>query len=276
MKLQLGISTCPNDVFTFHAILKRKIDLRGLELDVRLLDVQELNRLASAGLLDCSKVSFFAALFMSKDYGVLPVGAALGEGVGPLVLMARSDYQASPEARVLCPGELTTAHLLFRNFFPEYKNIKHCIFSDIMPSLKAGRADLGVVIHEGRFTYQREGLFLFADLAEYWAKATQGPLPLGGIIAKRFIPLEVLQTLTQVIRDSLAYAYEHRQEVFETMQHYAQELEPEVIWQHVELYVNEFTKDLGSQGLKGLATMRSMAIAAGLIDSGQPQLKLLV
>lgn len=275
MKLQLGISTCPNDIFAFHAILKRKIDLGILDLSIRLLDVQELNSLVSRRELDCSKVSFFAALYMAEDYFALPVGAALGQGVGPLVLQPSTPQSARPNARVLCPGELTTAHLLFRKFFPEYKNIQHCIFSEIMPRLNQGLADLGVVIHEGRFTYREAGLSLFADLADYWQSATDLPLPLGGIVAKRNIPKEVLSSLIKVIRESISYAHSHPDEVFETMQHYAQELQPEVIWQHVELYVNDFTLDLGAQGRSALGIMREMAIETKLLADNSLELEVI-
>ena len=160
--VQLGISTCPNDTFAFHAILKQKIDLRGLEFRVELLDVDELNKRVLRGDFDVAKVSFYAALSLGSEVGVIPTGSALGFGVGPLLLAARPDTHPSlwksgsvnRQARVLCPGEMTTATLLYRLFHAEQGELEYRVFSEIMPALKEGKADFGVCIHEGRFTWR--------------------------------------------------------------------------------------------------------------------------
>ena len=158
MKLRLGLSTCPNDTFAFHAILERRIDLRGLEFDAELLDVQQLNDGLFAGRYDVSKASFYAALLLAGDYGVVRAGSALGFGVGPLIVAARPDVAPETAARVLCPGETTTATLLYRCLHPGQGEIHHAVFSDIGAALRRGDADLGVLIHEGRLTYERDGL----------------------------------------------------------------------------------------------------------------------
>jgi 1,4-dihydroxy-6-naphthoate synthase len=164
VKLRLGLSTCPNDTFAFHAILEKRIDLRGLEFEADLLDVQALNDGLFADRYDISKASFHAALLLADRYGVLPAGSALGFGVGPLIVAARDGVWPSPEARVLCPGPTTTATLLYRCLHPDSPRIEHAVFSDIGPALHRGDHDLGVLIHEGRLTYRRDGLQLVEDL----------------------------------------------------------------------------------------------------------------
>jgi 1,4-dihydroxy-6-naphthoate synthase len=275
MKLRLGFSSCPNDVFAFYGILERKVDLRGLEFDIQILDVQELNEKLAAGELDFSKASFHAALHLADRYGVLPSGSALGFGVGPLLLAAREGTLPAPESRVVCPGAWTTATLLFRGLYPEATGIRHCLFSEIMPALRRDDADFGVVIHEGRFTYREEGLALVRDLGAAWEELTGGPVPLGGILGRLSLPPEVLSTFNTVLRDSILYALEHRQETFPLMQRYAQELDPAVIWAHVDLYVNEQTVDLGDTGCAALAAMTRVAGDAGLLPDGTPPLRLL-
>ena len=275
MKLRLGLSTCPNDTFTFHAIMMERIDVRGLSFDYTLKDVQELNERLTAGELDVSKASFHAALHLADRYGVLRAGAALGMGVGPLLLAARPGSQLTATSRVLCPGADTTAALLFRCLHPQAQRIEHRVFSDIMPALKRGDADFGVVIHEGRFTYQQEGLHLIEDLGASWERISQGPVPLGGILARLDLPTQVHDDLNAVLRDSIAYGFAHRDEVFQTMQRYAQELAPAVIWSHVDLYVNEFSVDLVSTGERALATLNDLAQRGGVVAPGTAPVRLL-
>lgn len=258
MKLKFGISTCPNDTFLFHGIINNKVDLQGLEFDFSFLDVQELNDLLAAGELDCSKASFHAALHLADTYKILPVGAALGEGVGPILL--GNGGKLSPESKILCPGAWTTATLLFSRLHPECQNVEHRIFSEIMPALVAGEADCGVVIHEGRFTYQDHGLTLIEDLGESWEKLTGGPVPLGGLLAKRSLPDDIVETVTTVLRLSLHYGWNNREETFATMQGYAQELSAEAIWKHVDLYVNSYTEALGEVGLQAVSELSQRLI----------------
>ena len=281
--IHLGISTCPNDTFAFHGILEGKVDPRGLDFRVELLDVEELNRRLFAGDFDVAKASFHAALLLSGDLGVLPVGSALGFGVGPLLLAARPgahprDPVPTPEggsrpARVLCPGAHTTAALLYELFHAGEGAVEQAVFSDIMPALASGEADFGVCIHEGRFTWRAHGLALVEDLGAVWEAATGAPLPLGGILARHALGPETIGTVTAVIRDSLAHARAHRGETVATMRRHAQELSDEVMFQHVDLYVNAWTTDLGDTGRAALATLDRRARRAGVAISGTSRLR---
>ena len=274
MKLKLGISTCPNDTFAFHAILNRKIDLQGLDFEIRLLDVQQLNEQLEAGALDYSKASFHAALRLSDRFGALCAGAAMGFGVGPILLSAGSKTLHA-NSRVLCPGAQTTADLLFRCLHPGGGIVSQALFSDIMPSIREGRADFGVVIHEGRFTYQEEGLTLVEDLGESWEKLTGGVVPLGGILGSLSLDAEVHARFASLLQHSIQYSYEHRDEVGVTMRKYAQELDDEVLWQHVELYVNPLTHDLGETGITALRKMQALAESSGVLPAGLPELRVI-
>ncbi len=280
--IHLGISTCPNDTFAFHGILEKKVDLRGLEFRVELLDVEELNRRLFAGDFDVAKASFHAALLLSADLGVLRAGSALGFGVGPLLLAARPDTHprdpllpdnGAHPARVLCPGEHTTATLLYKLFHPGEGELNQVVFSDIMPALKNGDADFGVCIHEGRFTWEQEGLALVEDLGERWEEATSSPLPLGGILARHRLGRELITTVGDVLTDSLAYAHAHRDETIATMRRHAQELTEEVMFQHVDLYVNEWTADLGDLGRVALGLLHSHGVKVGLCPEDAPGLR---
>ena len=281
--IHLGISTCPNDTFAFHGILERKVDLRGLDFRVDLLDVEELNRRLFAGDFDVAKASFHAALRLRGALGVLPVGSALGFGVGPLLLAARPDTHprdpvpqrrgGARPARVLCPGAHTTATLLYELFHTDEGAVEQVVFSDIMPALEAGAADFGVCIHEGRFTWRAHGLARVEDLGALWEKATAAPLPLGGILARHALGPDAIRTVTAVIRDSLAHARSHREETVPTMRRYAQELSDDVMFQHVDLYVNDWTTDLGDAGRAAIETLDRQARRAGLADSAAPPLR---
>ncbi len=276
--IHLGISTCPNDTFAFHAILERKIDLRDLDFHVELQDVEQLNERLLAGEFDVCKASFHAALLLTDEMGVLPSGSALGYGVGPLLLAARPesrkrDAGQSKRARVLCPGPHTTATLLYQLFHPSEGRIEHTVFSEIMPALQRGAADFGVCIHEGRFTYEQHGLALVEDLGTVWEESTGTPLPLGGILARWRLGSDVLDRVQAVVRDSIRYGIEHRQETLATMRRYAQELDDDVIFAHVDLYVNDWTLDLGAQGRAALAQLNELAQRAGLLPAGRAPLK---
>lgn len=273
-RVRLGISPCPNDTFVFHGLLSGAIRVPGVDLAIELHDVEALNQKFAARELDVSKASFFAALSLARDCVVLSAGSAVGFGVGPL-LLARAGAPPLANARVLCPGERTTAHFLYRAFHPREGRVEQALFSDIMPSLERGDADYGVCIHEGRFTYREHGLVCVEDLGETWERATRSPLPLGGILASRGIGVDVARTLDRAIRDSLIFARGHPREAFATMQEHAQELDERVIWQHVDLYVNEWTRELGAVGRAALAELSSRARAAGLSPSDAPDLEVL-
>ena len=206
-RIRLGISTCPNDTFAFHGLLTKSVDWRGLDFEVDLIDIQQLNARLFRREFDVAKTSFHAALLLADDVVVLPSGSALGFGVGPLLLSAEREASPTDESQLtLCPGEHTTATLLFRMFHPNTTQIEHTVFSDIMPRLQESTADFGVCIHEGRFTWQQHGLGCVEDLGTRWETETSCPLPLGGIVAQRTLPDEIIATAQAVIRDSLDLA----------------------------------------------------------------------
>lgn len=274
--MRLGISTCPNDTFAFHALMQQKVDWRGLDFQIELLDIQQLNSRAFQGELDIAKVSFHAALFLADEVVVLPSGSALGFGVGPLLLAAKQGGRPTDSSQVaLCPGEHTTATLLFQLFYSKTASLEQVVFSEIMPRLKSKTADFGVCIHEGRFTWQSEGLFLVEDLGTRWEAETKCPLPLGGIVGKRSLGLDTLRKVQSVIHDSLNYGLAHREETLPTMRHYAQEFNDDVLMQHVDLYVNDWTVQLGAVGQAALKELSERAQKIGLVSIGQGKLKLL-
>jgi 1,4-dihydroxy-6-naphthoate synthase len=270
--LRLGISPCPNDTFAFHGLLTGAVKPRGFDVVFEIEDVEELNRRFAAGSLDASKASFFAALGLTRECVVLCAGSALGFGVGPL-LLARRGAPPIERARVLSPGERTTAHFLLRSFHPEAAFVEQTVFSAIMPELERGSADYGVCIHEGRFTYARHDLVLAEDLGSTWEEATHSPLPLGGILARGALGAEVLRELDETIVRSLDHARAHPREALETMRRHARELDDDVIRAHVDLYVNEWTRDLGPVGARALAVFEARARAGGFLAPEAPALR---
>ena len=263
--IRLGISTCPNDTFAFHGLLTRSVDWQGLQFEVELLDIEQLNERLLGDGFDVGKTSFHAALHLADDHVVLPSGSALGFGVGPLLLSAAPGTRPeSVDQLTLCPGRHTTAALLFALFHPNTTRVEHAVFSEIMPRLEARTADFGVCIHEGRFTWQQHGLGLVEDLGARWEQATGCPLPLGGIVASSRLPEETIATLQQVIKDSLRFALADRQAALPTMRKYAQEFDDHVLMQHVDLYVNEWTLDLGVEGARALDELSARAASIGL------------
>ncbi len=284
--LRVGLSTCPNDTFLFHGLLTGAVDMRGLSLRFELADVQDLNEALAAGSLEVGKASFATALSLAGRFGVLRVGSALGFGVGP-VLLARPGLHGPPRS-VLCPGDGTTATLLLRCLHPEFFErpapsglpsvsasaiVRQVRFDAIMPALARGEADAGVAIHEGRFTYEACGLSLLEDLGASWEALTGGPVPLGGLLARRDLAdafgADVHARLCAALRDSLAHARSHPAEALLTMRRHAQELDDAVLQQHVELYVNAHTADLGDLGARALAELarRATRVATGRQDA---------
>jgi 1,4-dihydroxy-6-naphthoate synthase len=214
-----------------------------------------------------AKASFHAALLLADKTVVLPSGSALGFGVGPLLLSATPDITPSNSDQLtLCPGRHTTASLLFELFHARTTRTEHVIFSEIMPKLQRGEADFGVCIHEGRFTWQNQGLGLVEDLGTRWEAETDCPLPLGGIIAQRALPSETIATVQAVIRDSLDLALADPALPLPSMRKYAQEFDDAVLRRHVELYVNEWTRDLGDVGRAALQQLSQRALAISLAE----------
>jgi 1,4-dihydroxy-6-naphthoate synthase len=270
-RIRLGISTCPNDTFAFHGLLTRAVDWRGLDFQIELLDVETLNERLLAGDFDVCKASFHAALLAADRVVVLPSGSALGFGVGPLLLAAEPGAHPTYAGQLtLCPGRHTTAALLFDLFYPRSTRVEQVVFSEIMPRLESRTADFGVCIHEGRFTWQSHGLTLVEDLGTRWETETGCPLPLGGILASRRLPAATIAAVQRVIHDSLALARRDRDAPLPTMRAHAQEFDDSVLMQHVDLYVNDWTLDLGPTGARALDELSIRASAIGIAGSRLP------
>ncbi|HVS17285.1 MAG TPA: 1,4-dihydroxy-6-naphthoate synthase [Planctomycetota bacterium] len=256
-RLRVGLSTCPNDTYAFCGLLEGEVRAEGLQLDFELADVQALNEGLAAGHFDVVKASFAAALDHARDWVVLPVGAALGFGVGPLVVGAPRARRAPP--RVLCPGRDTTATLLWNFYGDPDAHVEQVVFSAILPAVARGEADLGVCIHEGRFTYRAHGLELVEDLGERWERDTGAPLPLGGILARSSLAPTVRAAFTRALAESLAFADAHPERALAVMRRHAREHDDAALWKHVELYVNAETRGLSQTGRRALATFAERA-----------------
>ncbi len=250
MKLTLGFSPCPNDTFIFDALVNKKIDTDGLDVDVVLEDVQTLNEWALQGKLDITKISYGVLPLVWQQYNVLNSGGALGKGVGPL-LIANTSREAAGDVnnlRIAIPGENTTAHLLFSLAFPEARQKEFMLFSAIENAVLDNTVDAGVIIHENRFTYQQKGLIKWMDLGEYWESTTGFPIPLGGIIMKRSFDIALQQQVDRLIRKSLEYAFAHYPLITDYVKQHSQEMEESVMRQHIDLYVNNYSLNLGNDG----------------------------
>src|SRR5689334_18306801 len=213
MRLTLAFSPCPNDCFIFDALVHGRIDLEGLEFDVRLGDVEALNTAAFSGDVDVTKLSFHAFAHCADQYVLLDAGSALGRNCGPLLISRRSitvDEAAAGGLRIAIPGRYTTANFLLGYAFPLATDKTELLFSDIEPAVLDGRYDAGVIIHENRFTYEAKGLRKIVDLGEFWEGETGSPIPLGGIVVRRALPETVRHSVNHVVRRSVEYAFRHR------------------------------------------------------------------
>lgn len=265
MKLTLGFSPCPNDCFVFDALVHRRIPSGGLEFDVVMEDVEELNRRAFAGEIDVTKLSYYAYAFLTGNYALLDSGSALGSGVGPLLIAAK-DYSLSevPHLKTAIPGKYTTANFLFSLACPSAKNKKEMIFSDIESAVLGGEVDAGVIIHENRFTYAQRGLKRIIDLGEWWEKETGAAIPLGGIVIRRSLPAEIMKKVNGLVRASVEYAFAHPQASREFVKAHAQEMSEEVRKKHIDLYVNKYSVELGGEGRRAVQFMLSRARQLGM------------
>jgi 1,4-dihydroxy-6-naphthoate synthase len=275
-KLSLGFSPCPNDTFIFDALIHHKIDTEGLDFDVFFDDVETLNKKALQGELDITKLSFHAFAHVSDKYVLLDAGSALGFGVGPLLISKTAytpeEVKSKPSLSVGIPGTYTTANFLLTIAFPELQNKKELVFSAIEESLLNQELDLGVIIHENRFTYAQKGLHKIIDLGDYWEQQTGMPIPLGGIMINRNIDLETQFTVNRLIRKSVEYAFEHPEASSDFVRHHAQELDESVRKQHIDLYVNKYSIDLGDLGKRAIRVLFQKGQSAGLIATYAEQL----
>ena len=268
MKLSLGFSPCPNDCFMFDAIVNRRIDLEGLSFDVRMDDVEALNKAAFADAIDVTKLSYHAYAYCADRYVLLDAGSALGRNCGPLLISKRpvtSEQVAAGGLRIAIPGRYTTANFLLGLAFPAAGDRTELVFSEIEPALVAGRFDAGLIIHENRFTYAAKGLRKIIDLGEFWEQETGAPIPLGGIVIRRSLPADVQQRVNRVMRRSVEYAFAHRDASLPFVREHAQEMSEDVMYRHIDLYVNEFSVDLGAEGRRAVEVLFDRARASGII-----------
>lgn len=270
MKLSLGFSPCPNDTFIFDALIHHKIDTEGLDFDVYFDDVETLNQKALKGVLDISKLSFHAFAHVAAQYALLDSGSALGFGVGPLLICKDERFldpsqleRSNPSIGI--PGVLTTANFLLGIAYPNLQNKVLKVFSDIEESLLSGEIDLGLIIHENRFTYAEKGLSKIVDLGSFWENLTGCAIPLGGIVINRNIDPEVQHKVNRVLRKSVEYAFANPKSGINFIREHAQEMEEAVMYKHIELYVNQYSLDLGTEGRKAIDILFKMATEKGLI-----------
>lgn len=270
--LSLGYSPCPNDTYIFYALAHNKVTIPGYKIEERLEDVETLNQLALKGLLDLTKVSYHALGHLRDRYVLLRSGGALGRGCGPLVIAPKaSDMQDLRGKRIAIPGKLTTANLLLQLYGEGYDNLLTVPFEQIMPTLQRGDADAGVIIHESRFTYREAGFHEILDLGAWWEEDSGLPIPLGGILARRDLGPETIQAVDQAIRSSLDFARQNPQLPRNYIKKHSQELSDMVIDAHIELYVNDFSLNLGEQGVAAVEVLMTRAEERGLISkSAEP------
>jgi 1,4-dihydroxy-6-naphthoate synthase len=261
MKLTLGFSPCPNDTFIFDAMVHGRIDTEGLEFDYFLADVEELNRKAFKAEVDITKISYHAYAHIAENYLILDSGSALGYRNGPLLVSKKLiPAEALNSSRIAIPGKFTTANLLFSIAWPEARNKTEYLFSDIPGILLREEADAGLIIHETRFTYEKMGLIRIADMGEYWESLTGLPIPLGAIVINKKLPEDIALSVNRIIRRSLEYAYRDSFASYDFVSGHANDMDSTVMNNHIKMFVNEFTLDLGQ---KGKGAIREMFRIAG-------------
>ena len=268
MLLTLGFSPCPNDCFMFDAIVNNRIDLEGLTFDVQLLDIETLNKTAINGTVDISKVSYHAFVYCLSNYVLLDAGSALGTNCGPLLIAKKEITKkefAEGDLNVAIPGQFTTANFLLGLAFPNVEDKTELIFSEIEEAVLQEKFDTGLIIHENRFTFEAKGLKKIIDLGEFWETTTKLPIPLGGIVAKRSLPDEVKNKVNRIINKSIAYAFANRKVSLPYVSAHAQAMSEEVMYRHIDLYVNDFSLELGKEGRRAVLMLIKKAKEIGLI-----------
>ena len=252
MKLSLHISPCPNDTFAFDALINARL-AHDFDLDVEYHDIEELNEGVLRGEPDISKISYAVYPLVAEQYALLDSGSALGRGNGQLLVRRKGD--TGKIRTVASPGKNTTANALLMRYFPDVEEVHQMLFSDIAEAVERGEVDAGVLIHEGRFVYERRNLCLVADLGKLWENETGLPLPLGAIIAKRELGENIISKFDNLLAESVRYAFEHPHISRDFVKEHAQELEDDVIEKHISLFVNDYTLSLGNEGRQAVARL---------------------
>ena len=266
MNLSIAYSPCPNDTFIFDALAHQKIDTEGLTFDIIHGDVETLNREAMDGKYDITKLSYHAFAYMSNQYQLLTAGSALGRGCGPLMISKDEIPRSKIEFCLIgIPGRLTTANFLMTLAFPEAATKKEMVFNEIENALLNDDIDIGLIIHENRFTYIHKGLKKIIDLGEWWEKKYQLPIPLGGIVTRRDFEPELQLKINRVLRRSVEFALANPAQTMQYVRDHAQEMDEQVMQQHIALYVNDFSVDLGEEGKAAISALYEVAAEKKII-----------
>lgn len=269
-ELTLGFSPCPNDTFMFYPLVHGLVDTDGLTYREQLEDVETLNQMALKGELDVSKVSYHALGHIRDRYALLRSGSALGRGCGPLLVATERINPADLRGKTIAvPGRYTTAKLLLRLFDPALDNFIVMPFNEIMDAVLNGNVDAGLIIHESRFTYQGYGLHKLVDLGEWWEGETGLPIPLGGIVAQRSLGAATIAAIERALKAGVEYARTHPDEATHYIGEHAQEMSPQVCASHIGLYVNDFSAELGDEGIQAITCLLQRAEQAGLIPASK-------
>jgi 1,4-dihydroxy-6-naphthoate synthase len=256
--IQIGFSPCPNDTFIFDALVNNKIDTGNLQFEPVLEDVQTLNEWALAGKLPITKLSYGVLPLVKLHYNLLNSGSALGRGVGPLLITSKDFGENNiDDSSIAIPGENTTANLLFSMAYPNAKNKVYLRYDEIEQFVLSGKG-LGVIIHENRFTYQNKGLIKITDLGDYWEKTTGYPIPLGGIVIKNTVAAQIQTEVDYLIKKSIEFAFEQYPNLNDYIKSHAQEMSDDVMRQHIDLYVNNYSLDLGEDGRAAVEKLASL------------------
>jgi 1,4-dihydroxy-6-naphthoate synthase len=266
--MTLGFSPCPNDTFIFEAMLHGRIDTEGLHFEPVIEDVEALNQRASKGELAITKLSYHAFAHFADHYALLQSGSALGHNCGPL-LIARTPRtrEAIEQGRIAIPGRMTTANFLLSVAYPDAQNRQTYLFSDIEDAILKSEVDMGLIIHENRFTYQQKGLVALMDLGAHWESVTGLPIPLGGIAVRRDLDADVQARINRVLQRSVAYAWAHTDTVMPYVRKFAQSMDDAVMQAHIDLYVNQHTYDLGTDGRAAVTHMMDLAAKQRLLPA---------
>lgn len=273
MNFSLGFSPCPNDCFIFDALVHKKIDTQGVDFTVVMEDVEALNNRAFKQELDITKLSYHAFIYLTQEYALLNSGSALGFNCGPLLVKdSKNNIKDINTASIAIPGKYTTANFLLSLAFPNAKNKKEILFSDIEGAVLSHQVDAGLLIHENRFTYEEKGLEKIIDLGEFWDSLIHAPIPLGGIVVKRSIESKLQKTIDSLIKQSVEFAFANPESCMDFVKQHAQEMSEDVMKKHIALYVNDFSVDLGNVGKNAIQLLFDKAIETKLIEVVAPQI----
>ncbi len=268
MKISLAFSPCPNDTFIFDAMIHQKIDTYGIEYECHFADVEALNQAAFQNRYDITKLSYHAFAYVANEYQLLNSGSALGNNCGPL-LIAKTPipFEKVPDCKIAIPGKYTTANLLLSLAFPKATIKEEIIFSEIENSVVLGTVDCGLIIHENRFTYQDRGLHKIIDLGEFWESNYKAPIPLGGIAIKRKMDKDIKLKIDDTLKRSVQYAFDHPNDSESFVKKHAQEMDLAVMKQHINLYVNAYSIDLGTKGRNAIKNLYMNATEHQIINT---------